>query len=44
MTVVLYHHPYSRAASVVWMLEKVGAPFELRDLDLTKVSTRRPSR
>jgi len=25
----LYHHPYSRAAGVVWTLEEVGEPYEL---------------
>jgi len=34
MSLVLYHHPYSRAATVVWMLEEVGAPYELRFVDL----------
>lgn len=36
MSVVLYHHPYSRAASVVWMLEELGIPYELRFVDLQK--------
>ncbi|HEY0839080.1 MAG TPA: glutathione S-transferase family protein [Vulgatibacter sp.] len=34
MSIVLYHHPYSRAANVVWMLEEVGAPYELRYVDI----------
>ncbi len=34
MSIVLYHHPMSRAASVVWMLEEVGQPYELRFVDL----------
>jgi glutathione S-transferase len=34
MSVVLYHHPFSRAANVVWMLEEVGAPHELRWVDI----------
>ena len=34
MPIVLYHHPFSRAANVVWMLEEVGAPYELRYVDL----------
>jgi glutathione S-transferase len=33
MSLVLYHHPYSRAATVVWMLEEVGAEYELRFVD-----------
>lgn len=36
MTIVLHHHPYSRASSVVWMLEEVGAPYELRWVDIMK--------
>jgi len=34
MPIVLYHHPFSRAANVVWMLEEVGVPYELRFVDL----------
>ncbi len=34
MSVVLYHHPFSRAASVVWMLEEVGVEHELRWVDI----------
>lgn len=36
MSIVLHHHPYSRAANVVWMLEEVGVPYELAWVDLTK--------
>jgi len=36
MAIVLYHHPYSRAANVVWMLEEVGVPYELRFVDIMK--------
>src|SRR5262245_39760525 len=32
----LYHHPYSRAAGVVWTLEEVGEPYELVFVDLFK--------
>lgn len=31
---VLYHHPYTRAATVVWMLEEVGVDYELRFVDI----------
>ena len=31
---VLYYHPFTRAANVVWMLEEVGQPYELRYVDL----------
>jgi glutathione S-transferase len=34
VSIVLYHHPFSRAMSVVWMLEEVGAPYELRYVDI----------
>lgn len=33
-SVVLYHHPYSRAANVVWMLEELGIPYELAFVDI----------
>lgn len=36
MTIVLYHHPYSRAATVLWMLEEVGVDYELRYVDIMK--------
>ena len=34
MSIVLHHHPWSRAANVVWMLEEVGVPYELRWVDI----------
>ncbi|MBK8010918.1 MAG: glutathione S-transferase family protein [Deltaproteobacteria bacterium] len=34
MTITLFHHPYSRAANVVWMLEEVGIPYDLRFVDM----------
>jgi glutathione S-transferase len=34
MSIVVYHHPFSRASTVVWMLEEVGAPHELRWVDI----------
>ncbi len=34
MTVTLYHHPFSRAANVVWTLEEVGCDYELVHVDL----------
>lgn len=42
MTVTLYHHPYSRAANVVWMLEEVGVAHELRFVDLMKGGHKAP--
>lgn len=29
----LYHHPFTRAANVVWMLEETGLPYELEYVD-----------
>lgn len=34
MSVVLYHHPFSRAAGALWMLEEVGVDYELRFVDI----------
>ncbi len=34
MSLVLYHHPDSRAATVLWMLEEVGVDYELRFVDM----------
>lgn len=36
MAIVLHHHPFSRAANVVWMLEEIGADYELRFVDIMK--------
>jgi glutathione S-transferase len=32
----LYHHPFSRAAGVLWTLEEVGEPYELVHVDILK--------
>jgi glutathione S-transferase len=42
MSIVLYHHPFTRAANVVWMLEEVGAPYELRFTDVMKGAHKAP--
>ena len=34
MTVTLHHHPFTRAANVLWMLEEVGCEYRLEHLDL----------
>lgn len=36
MTITLLHHPYSRAAGVIWTLEEVGQPYELKFVDIMK--------
>lgn len=42
MGIVLHHHPFSRAAGVVWMLEEVGVPYELRFVDIMKGAQKAP--
>src|SRR3954466_4878985 len=42
MSIVIYHHPFSRAANVVWMLEEVGVPYELRFVDIMKGAHKAP--
>ena len=32
--ITLFHHPFSRAAGVVWPLEEIGQPYELRFVDM----------
>ena len=32
--ITLYHHPFSRAAGVVWALEELGQPYELKFVDI----------
>lgn len=34
MPITLHHHPFSRAANVVWMLEEVGCEYALEYVDL----------
>jgi glutathione S-transferase len=36
MSIKLFHHPFSRAADVVWMLEEVAVPYELVFVDIRK--------
>lgn len=42
MSIVLYHHPFSRAANVVWMLEELGQPYELKFVDIMKGGQKAP--
>lgn len=39
---ILYHHPFTRAANVVWMLEELGLPYELRHVDVKAGEQRSP--
>jgi glutathione S-transferase len=42
MAIVLYHHPFTRASNVVWMLEEIGTPYELRFVDISKGEQKAP--
>ena len=42
MSIVLYHHPFSRAAGVLWMLEEVGVEHELRFVDFSAGAHKTP--
>jgi len=43
MSIVLYHHPYTRAANVVWMLEELGVDYELRFVDILTAAHKAPA-
>lgn len=43
MSIVLYHHPFSRAATVIWMLEEVGVEHELRFVDIMTGAHKQPA-
>ena len=34
MSILVYHHPFTRAATTVWMLEEVGVPYDLKFIDV----------
>ncbi|MBV9945490.1 MAG: glutathione S-transferase family protein [Myxococcales bacterium] len=42
MVIVVYHHPFSRAANVVWMLEELEVPYELRFIDIAAGAQKAP--
>lgn len=42
MSIELFHHPYSRASTVVWMLEEVGAPYALRFVNIMQGGQKAP--
>jgi len=40
--ITLHHHPFSRAAGVVWALEELGQPYELKFVDIMKGAHKTP--
>jgi len=42
MTITLYHHPFSRAATAIWTLEEIGEPYELRFVDIMAGAQKSP--
>jgi glutathione S-transferase len=42
MSIVLYHHPFSRAAAAIWMLEEVGVEHDLRHVDILAGAQKAP--
>jgi glutathione S-transferase len=42
VTITLYHHPFSRAASSVWALEEIAQPYELHFVDIMKGAQKAP--
>lgn len=43
MSIVLFHHPFSRAANALWMLEEVGVPYELHHVDILAGGQKAPA-
>lgn len=42
MAVTLYHHPFSRAAGIIWPLEECGVSYDLEFVDLMKGDHKKP--
>lgn len=42
MTITLFHHPFSRAGGIVWALEELGEPYELRFVDILAGKQKEP--
>jgi glutathione S-transferase len=42
MAIILYHHPFSRASTVLWMLEETGVSYELKFVDIMSGAHKKP--
>lgn len=42
MAITLLHHPFSCAAGVLWTLEEIGQPYELKFVDIMKGEQKSP--
>jgi len=42
MSITLYHHPYSRAANVLWMLEEANVSYDLHFVDIMAGAQKSP--
>jgi glutathione S-transferase len=42
MAITLHYHPFSRAAGVVWTLEELGQPYDLKFIDIRKNEQKSP--
>lgn len=43
MSIVLHHHPFTRAATVVWMLEELGLDYQLHFVDVMTGAHKEPA-
>jgi glutathione S-transferase len=43
VALTLYHHPFSRAAGVLWALEEVGVPYQLEFVDFANNAQKSPA-
>ncbi len=41
--ITLYHHPFTRAAGMLWPLEEIGVPYELKFVDIMKGEQKSPA-
>jgi len=42
MSITLFHHPFTRAATGVWMLEEIGQPYTIEHVDVMRGEHKQP--